>query len=489
MSILQRRMFSNGGEATIIESRRTDIGTGRNPVVGTVNIEKEGEIFYQRVRKSDGSLQSEKIIDVELSPTRNPAEAANIQNRNQAISTTADFVTAAPALVGGLGALGFYGAKQLAKKGLGKKISDYFFTRNPSVQKGKYGGERLFAGTGSISGLTGPGIIGGATLGGALLGGALRSGIQDPVDLQEEIENLNKTKGKGRPMGETFGKKKEEPKGPPVIGFEDQPLISKVISSPDFNRFLSNLSSSLTATGSIAQGGAKGASDSFEEKLTSVDEVVGLKTSDAERNRNVNELLSNQLDSFNRTEINISKIDYVLSILDDDATGFRGLLGQAFDSVNAFFGGDIDKEFAELSARERADKLLLALRQQDIRAILGESGRTISNLDREIVADIFGDITMFTPAPSIRRKLNDIRDQYADRLANNRNEITASVGYFKDAKMPSDVVQKNVDNILRISNMKNFRNYMPPKYDPDKDRNMIQQSPGSITDVEYVEGT
>lgn len=190
MSVLQRRMFSNGGEATIIESRRTDVGTGRNPVLGTVNIEKEGETFYQRVRKPDGSLKSEKIIDVELSPTRNPVEAANIQNRNQAISTTANFLSAAPAVVGGFGGLGYLGARELAKRGLGRKISDIFFKRDPGKVTGKYGTERLFAGQGPISGLTGTGIIGGATLAGTLIGSALRSGIQDPVDFSGDLEDL-----------------------------------------------------------------------------------------------------------------------------------------------------------------------------------------------------------------------------------------------------------------------------------------------------------
>lgn len=486
MSVLNRRMFQNGGEVRVIQSGVFETGSYRNPKTETQSIEEQDGVFYSRTRDQNGNLKKEEIIDLSLSANRDPIEALNIQKRNKALSTAADFLTAAPAVVGGIGGLGYLGARELAKRSLGRKLSDIFFTRDPGKVTGKYGTERIFAGQGPISGLTGTGATAVGVGTGATIGAALRSMQQGPVEPIDEVVQKDK-----KLSGKLFDQpKKEKPEGPKVDPkFKDQPLVSKVISSPDFNRFLSNLSSSLTETGSFAQGAAQAASDSFEEKLTSVEDVVGLETSDAERNRKVNELLSNQLDSFNRTETNIAKIDYVLSILDDDATGFKGLLGQAFDSVNAFFGNDIDKAFEGLSARERADKLLLALRQQDIRAILGESGRTISNLDREIVADIFGDITMFTPAPAIRRKLNDIRDQYADRLADSKNQITSSVGYFKDANMPSDVVQSNFNNILRISNMKNFRNYVPPKYDPDKDRYMISQSQGPITDIEYVEGT
>ena len=488
MSVLQRRMFSNGGLARGSGMQRTyqePVETTRE-FVYNVN---GGVDFVEK--DQDGNILQTIPVDLSLSETRNPAEALQRQRNVDKFNRLQTGLMALPFLKAP-GAILKYGGKFI------KPVLDKIpaFTTRAGPEVGKYGTQRVFSTTnpGQITGLTETGrnvALGGAGVGGYLGLEALKPGSVDFAGDIAELQKTDNTKNKGKPMGQSMGIEKKEDAKPEktVIGLKEQPLVSKVISSPDFNRFLSNLSSSLTSTGSIAQGGAKAASDSLEEKLTSVDEVVGLKTSDAERNRNVNELLSNQLDSFNRTETNIAKIDYVLSILDDDATGFRGLLGQAFDAVNAFFGGDIDKEFAELSARERADKLLLALRQQDIRAILGESGRTISNLDREIVADIFGDITMFTPAPAIRRKLNDIRDQYADRLANNRNEITASVGYFKDAKMPSDVVQKNVDNILRISNMKNFRNYVPPKYDPDKDRNMISQSQGPITDVEYVEGT
>ena len=485
-------MFQAGGEASNFDNynpanlgRGSGLGTLFNvsPAVSSEFLtDANGTVFYIE-KDADGNKIREEAVDLTLSPTRNPAEAYGKQKNREKLGTLQNLGLAA---TGVGGATRFFGPKVLnyLSKNVGSKLPS-FFAREPVIEVGRFGTVREFAP--KIVGLSdfGKGTL--YTLGGAGAYGAIEAAKPKSVDFAGELTDLE-TEGKEKPDGKKDSQAEEKP-GKVPVGIVPQTLVSKVISSPDFNRFLSNLSSSLTATGSIAQGGAQAASESFEEKLASVDDVVALETSDAERNRKVNELLSNQIDSFNRTETNIAKIDYVLSILDDDATGFRGLLGQAFDSVNAFFGNDIDKEFEGLSARERADKLLLALRQQDIRAILGESGRTISNLDREIVADIFGDITMFTPAPAIRRKLNDIRDQYADRLANNRNEITASVGYFKDAKMPSDVIQKNADNILRISNMKNFRNYMPPKYDPDKDRNMIEQSPGSITDVEYVEGT
>ena len=478
-------MFSNGGEATIIESRRTDIGTGRNPVVGTVNIEKQGEKFYQRVRKLDGSLKSEKIIDVELSPTRNPVEAANIQNRNQAISTTADVITAAPVVVGGFGGLGYLGFRELAKRGLGRKISDIFFKRDPGKVTGKYGTKRLFAGEGPISGLTGTGTIGAATLGGTLIGSALRSGIQDPVDFSGDLEDLENA-DKKKPDGKKDSKAEEKPEEPPR--FKDQPLVSKIISSPDFNRFLSNLSSSLTATGSLALGKAEGASKSFEEKLDGVSEVLSIETSDAERNRKVNQEILGNINEFEQTERNLSRLEYAIGLVDEGATGLSGLFGKGWTDFLALFNKNSDTPFDSLDARTKADRILTALRQQDIRNILGESGRTISNLDREIVAEIFGSIKVTSTPAEIKEALREIALRYKKGLKRNRNEILAGMDYFSQTGMPSSVLEGNVGGLSNILRIQDFENYQAPVYDP-KSEGYGEYVGGDITDIEYVEGT
>tara|TARA_R100001440_G_scaffold20933_1_gene34675 strand:+ start:2331 stop:3764 length:1434 start_codon:yes stop_codon:yes gene_type:complete len=477
-------MFSNGGEATIIESRRTDVGTGRNPVLGTVNIEKEGETFYQRVRKPDGSLKSEKIIDVELSPTRNPVEAANIQNRNQAISTTANFLSAAPAVVGGFGGLGYLGARELAKRGLGRKISDIFFKRDPGKVTGKYGTERLFAGQGPISGLTGTGIIGGATLAGTLIGSALRSGIQDPVDFSGDLEDLENA-GKKKPDEDS--KAEEKPEKVP-IGVVPQTLVSKVISSPDFNRFLSNLSSSLTATGSIAQGGAQAASDSFEEKLE--EEGVGfepLKSSDASSDVDKNNNISSALRSYQTTVDNIGKLEYAKDQI-ADASGLMGLLGALSTKVKTAIGLELKTPFEEIDPRTQAESLIDAIRQQNIRDLLGESGRTISNLDREIVADIFGSITADMPPSVIRNKLDKVISNFRLSLGEKRDTIVNNAEYFGNVGRGSGVIEANRELIQKILSVPDFKTMYIPKYDPSADVDMTASS-GPITDIEYVEGT
>ena len=70
--------------------------------------------------------------------------------------------------------------------------------------------------------------------------------------------------------------------------------------------------------------------------------------------------------------------------------GIPGFMAELGDRVQALFGYDEGPE--DQSARTRINKLIEVVRQGNIRDILGESGRTISNLDRDIIKDVFGGI-------------------------------------------------------------------------------------------------
>jgi hypothetical protein len=483
MDSLKRKMFQNGGEARVIQSGVYDAGSVRNPKTEIRSIEEQNGVFYSRVRDRNGNLKREEIIDLSLSANRDPIEALNIQKRNAALRGTAEFVTTAPALLSGLGGLGYLGGREIVKRGLGRKISDIFFKRDPGKVTGKYGTERLFAGQGPISGLTGTGAAGVGIGLGATIGAALRSMQQDPVE--PEVAEEPKTKVKGN-MGQTFGTKKDEPEV--IQKFKDQPLVSKVISSPDFNRFLSNLSSSLTATGSFAQGAAQAASDSFEQKLQGVDNVLAVETSDAERNRKVNQEILGNLNEFEQTERNLSRLEYAITLVDEGATGLPGLFGKGWTQFLSTFNQLNDTDFDKLDARTKADAILTALRQQDIRNILGESGRTISNLDREIVADIFGSIKVTSSPAEIKSKLREIALRYRKGLKRNRNEILAGMDYFSQTRMPSSVLESNLGGLSNILRIQDFDNYQAPAYDPTSE-GYGEYAGGDITDIEYVEGT
>lgn len=74
-----------------------------------------------------------------------------------------------------------------------------------------------------------------------------------------------------------------------------------------------------------------------------------------------------------------------------DSTGGYGLLKSYLSDIKTFFGGDT-KNFKNLPAYKQVAIIIESIRQKNLQAVLGESGRTISDRDREIITRVFGDL-------------------------------------------------------------------------------------------------
>lgn len=123
-----------------------------------------------------------------------------------------------------------------------------------------------------------------------------------------------------------------------------------------------------------------------------------MKPTDAAKISEYEQLLATDIAGFDKNKNSLSNLNTVISILDEGgATGIKGFFGEATDMIQAAIKSDTGKSFEELNPRTRANALLKVLRQANVREILGESGKTISNLDRSIVEDVFGDIKLGTP--------------------------------------------------------------------------------------------
>tara|TARA_B100001093_G_scaffold407861_1_gene396592 strand:+ start:2579 stop:4036 length:1458 start_codon:yes stop_codon:yes gene_type:complete len=484
MSSLNRRMFQTGGLARGSGMQRTY----QQPVETTREFVYNASGGVDFVEKDqDGNILQTIPVDLSLSETRNPAEALQKQRNVDKFNR----------LQTGLMALPFLKAPGAILKYGGKFIKPVLDKISPLTIRQR----NTLAGPGTTATLTNPNQIIGLTetgknvaLGSAGVGGylgleALKPGSVDFAGDIAELQKTDNTKNKGKPMGQSMGIEKKEDAKPEktVIGLKEQPLVSKVVNSPDFFRFINNLSSSLAETGSLALGGAQGASKALDEKLEGVGEVLSVETSDAERNRKVNQEILGNLNEFEQTERNLSRLEYATGLIDEGATGLPGLFGKGWTQFLSLFNANSGKDFSELDSRTQADAILTALRQQDIRNILGESGRTISNLDREIVAEIFGSITITSTPAEIKSKLREIALRYKQGLKRNRNEIIAGMDYFGQTNMPSGVIQGNTEGIRKILNVKNFQDYQAPEYDPSSE-SYGQYSGGNYTDIDLVEG-
>tara|TARA_B100001939_G_scaffold344806_1_gene360030 strand:+ start:3373 stop:4839 length:1467 start_codon:yes stop_codon:yes gene_type:complete len=488
MDSLDRKMFSPS------LARGSEFGDMYFPPTVTREFvyQEDGGVNYVE-KDQEGNIVVNEPVDLTLSETRNPTEALQRQRNKTNLDRLQTGIMALPFLrTPGM----IFNFGKTALKPLLSKIPAFTTRAGPEV--GKYGTQRVFSTTNpnQITGLTetgknvalGTGAVAGVT--------ALESAKPGPVDISADLAKLNVTKPKDsklKPMGETLGTKKEEPKGPPIVGFKDQPLVSKVISSPDFNRFLSNLSSSLTGTGSLATGGAKGASGALEEKLANqATGVEPMDTAAAKRNVEVNEELSAAVNMFDKTELDIGRIEYAINLLETEGgTGLAGFFGNLLDRASALVGKD-GKEFKDQNPRTQIDSILTAIRQENIRQLLGESGRTISNLDREIVAEIFGSITVDSPKAVLIEKLNQVLNKFRRDLNKQKGKISSRVNYFVDTRQDSPIAFQAgqvAAPIRRILSINDTFNYDVPEYIPGQDRLARTTSSSPITDIEYVEGT
>ena len=209
--------------------------------------------------------------------------------------------------------------------------------------------------------------------------------------------------------------------------------VTTKLNEPGFfgsNRFLDfirNVGGELTRTGDMAQGLASGAAKAAEERaarelLADQEErkynkemelaVAKAKaTADAagsdllmnpDKIRELNTDLKTNMSDLEGGVAATGFVDLAIETLEEalatgeSVGGFFGAFNAATDSVSAFFGSD--KSFADQSAQTKIKKLVEVVRQKNLQAILGESGRTISDKDRAIILQVFGDLE-FTENP------------------------------------------------------------------------------------------
>lgn len=475
---LNRSMFSKTEPASENQNLRIQQNIlGRGSGFRAISPTKKGfvqegrDIFY-REEDDFGRILVNDLVNVNLSATRNPQEAYDIQKRNEAFRAAGDFFTNVPLLIGTGGVLGLAGKAALKSKA-GKKavdaVSKFLF------KKGK-----------PSAGLTGSGVVAFGTAAGTGIGAALR-GLQ-----QGEVEPVDTVVQKDKKLsGKLFDQPKKTKKEETVIRYEEQPLVSKIISNPDFNRFMLNLSRTLTdpdpEKGTTAERLASAPSESFEQKLTGLGGFEPLKSSDASSDVEKNNNISTALRRYQTTVDNIGKLEYAKDQI-AEGSGLMGLLGALTTEAKTAIGLELNTPFDQIDPRTQAESLIDAIRQQNIRELLGESGRTISNLDREIVANIFGSITSTTPPSVIRNKLDKVIKNFRLSLGENRDVIVNNAEYFGNVGRGSGVIEANRPLIEKILQVQDFQTMFIPKYNPNEDV-QTSRTQGPITDIEYVEGT
>ena len=262
--------------------------------------------------------------------------------------------------------------------------------------------------------------------------------------------------------------------------------ISRKLEQPGFfgsNRFLDfirNVGGELTRTGDIAQGLGFGAAKAAEERTAREliegqeerDYRMKLRLAKAEADLELRNLgvegASDSMKKELRTvaqEVNADYNDIVSAkntleivgqvediIMNKDTTSVKAITGEIFEKVGAFFNIDGEpeksgKKWEDLEPRTRVKVLLNQIKQKNIRDILGESGKTISNLDRQIVDELVGSLKIGTTPQETLKALEMTKTSIFNNLSTSQNRLKTNF-YFAEAEGGMYLIQDN-SNIMQ----------------------------------------
>ena len=276
-----------------------------------------------------------------------------------------------------------------------------------------------------------------------------RNGGQPEVNNQEvpviEVEDGGgEDDGEGVNQDETLGTGNDEK---PVItdGEATKRNFGEFIQSPDFIRFARNLGKGLATTGQIGQGIALGAAGAAEEKyaeevadretlaeiLTEQAKKGGMDVTDRTKILKVQQDMNQSVRDYNNAVAAQELAQSVLDFADGNAdlASFASKIGATVADVKTGFTGELDDP-SKLSDTRRAQIALEILTNRNIKEILGESGRTISNIDRDIAKRVVGslDNLKLDSVAAIKLKLDDNIGSIIQKRNEAQRNIKASVG-------------------------------------------------------------
>ena len=274
---------------------------------------------------------------------------------------------------------------------------------------------------------------------------AAGSEIEDAVadETQTDAEDVADT------VTDEEGDKTEEQKKtdatPPVVSSASTPeQVGTVFNNPDFISYVANLSKGIAKTGEVGPGLALGSALAAEERSLrdlekeKLDQEVllkkleggKLKFSEAKGVYDLNNTANLAAQSFQNSTSTISLIKELENVLKNkNPTSLSNFAKDIFERARVALGNDTTgsiEDFKKLSSTQQAKKLSTLISQANIREILGESGRTISNFDRQIVQDLSTSIVPGAPAASNLLALNNVENRIRNNMQTQMDEIRSA---------------------------------------------------------------
>lgn len=221
-------------------------------------------------------------------------------------------------------------------------------------------------------------------------------------------------------------------------------------SDPKFVNFIRNLGLGLSGADDVASGLVAGTALGSQERDLREQEALKadreaelerikagaegtLKPSDLVSLNKMTTEMSTNIKDFEGSRASIGIMNDAIALFEEamskgvKVTGLQGKISRFTDQGKAFFNID-----GEVSDSTKIQNYIDQVKQRSIRDILNESGRTISNLDREIVDKVFGEINLTDNPQEILKKLRRARRSLIDSNADKQRAIRTNYGIISD---------------------------------------------------------
>ena len=409
-----------------------------NPVEITTKIVEQDGNFFAIKQRSSGEIIDQEYVDVSLSPTGDPVEAYERQKGNRLASTIGNIglgISAIPLAQTKIGGRVVSGIGNLF--GRLKGFTPVKATKKPGVavagQKGFQALPKFDPRSYKYDVQTGPASL----LGGTAIASAGYGAVTDPEDVAEEIAALEaeqqtetqKSKDEETAVTDasyevvTTGQQddqeedKDDKAAQSDLDKTPEQKQASIFQSKNFSDLIRNIGIKMVETGQIGAGIAEGSAlTALEQKeaeqatgeISEFEEFLA-----KEEIKNINKFQDNQAKyakDLSESIFEVETSDGVLKAITEakklvqtgDATGIGPLFKEYFNEARRFaFGASIP-----LSTREAAKNYINDIINGNIKELTGESGRTISNLDRQIAGSLVGKIEWNSSKENVLDKLD-----------------------------------------------------------------------------------
>ena len=212
------------------------------------------------------------------------------------------------------------------------------------------------------------------------------------------------------------------------------------------NIFMQEISAALAESGGdmsygLSTGASRAAKRISEEEVAEENKFAQMLKDQQEANKLSPSERTKIAESYSESITHLDNMGFILGQVEDlenmvdtgKVTGFSGLSGRVLGKIKGFtgFGDDV------IMDETKSLQILEFIRSQLIRELLNESGRTISNLDRQLIDQITGDIAdIGSGKGAIKESISRVKDRIRTAINKSRNNVAFIDNEF-GAQMPN----------------------------------------------------